>query len=471
MRKKNYLLLYPMMGIAFVVVIAILIGHYCFGCFTDKTQWRQDAAVFEAVVISPTVKHNKVVSCDLQVVNINGEGEGKKISAAFFPDEMGIFPHFKIGDGIIVKSKIERDTTKYARREMHGHTLIFNGNWRRKVICLTSLSDWDRTRIRMLQLRESLLERLHTNLNDSGYPIIAAMTLGDKSNLSKETKQLFSQTGVSHVLALSGLHIGLIFFFLSILITPLFPTIKSRRIAHAFIVIPIWMFVLLVGMPVSAIRSATMITIYAITTASGRGKVPFNTLCFAAVVILIVSPLSLFDIGFQLSFLSVAGIIVCYPILYETIDQQWLIKHGKTSKLWSMTCISVTAQLSTFPLVAYYFGTFSTYFLVANYVIVPLTTVILYITIIYFLAMPIAFLQHIIGMILSGIAWFMTAFLGYLSSLPGATISDLHPDKIEVSMLYLVVILFFSWWNRNNAKRAELLLSAILLLICYSTLT
>ncbi|MDO5446409.1 MAG: ComEC/Rec2 family competence protein [Prevotellaceae bacterium] len=468
MRRKNYYHLYPMAGIAMIVIIVILVGHECFSWFADKTQWQSSPITYQAVVVSPSADHGRITTCDIQIANGASEYCGKKVAAAFLADHDGNHPRFSIGDGMEITSKIETDTTVYARIGIQGRTFIYPDRWQRKKFSIMSLSHLDRTRIRMLQIRERMLSRLQTYTSTEEYAIIAAMTLGDKSNLTRETRDIFSQSGVSHVLALSGLHIGVIFFFLMFLVKQLFPSIYLQRLMGLFIVLPVWMFVFLVGMPTSAIRSATMITIYAFIDALGRGRVSFNTLCFAAVLILVCSPMSLYEVSFQLSFLSVAGIVVCYPLLYETINAKWLMEHRWVSALWSMTCVSITAQIATAPLVAYYFGNFSVCFLASNYLIIPATTAVLYGTIIFFLATPFAAMQAWIGAALCGLVAVMQKFLVFISSLPFASISNLQPDKVEVVMLYIIILLFFRWWHHNNAKRAELLLSAILLLIFYS---
>ena len=468
MRRKNPYHLYPMAGIAIVTIAVILIGHSAFGWFADKTQWSPNPITYKAIVISPAVDHGRITTCDIQLVDAAHEWHGKKVAAAFLTGKDGNHPHYSIGDGLLVTSRIEADTTKYARAGIHGRTFIYPDKWQRKTFSIESLSRLNRTRLRMLQIRERLLTRLQTYTSPEEYAIIAAMTLGDKTSLTRETRDIFSQSGVSHVLALSGLHIGVIFFFLMFLVKQLFPSIYMKRLIGLFIIIPVWMFVFLVGMPTSAIRSATMITIYAFVDALGRGRVSFNTLCFAAVLILLFSPMSLYDVSFQLSFLSVGGILLFYPLLYKMIDIRWLMGHRWVNAVWSMTCVSVTAQISTAPLVAYYFGNFSICFLISNYLIIPATTAVLYGTIIFFLAMPFATLQSWIGIALSWLIMVMERFLGFMSSLPFSSISGLNPDRVEVIMLYIIILLFFSWWNRNNAKRAELLLSAILLLICYT---
>lgn len=471
MRKKNYFLLYPMMGIAVFTIAFIIIGRYCFGLFADKTKWLPHKTNYTAVVVSPATQHAKGKSCTLQIVSIEGEGMGKCIKAYFQSSPYGEEFLLPIGQGVEIESKIARDTSMYARSDLQGTTFIPYDCWQAADVTLESLSAFDELRIKMLQVRESLLKDLRKYIPEQEFAIVAAMTLGDKSRLTKETKDIFSQMGVSHVLALSGLHIGIVFYFVLLIFLPAGTSLRMRRLTNLIAILPIWAFVFLVGLPISAIRAATMITIYALVDALGRRRVSFNILCLACVIILVASPMSLFDIGFQLSFLSVGGILLLYPVLYYTIDAQWLQRHVWLRRLWGISCVSIVAQIATAPLVAYYFGTFSTYFLISNYVVIPLVTLIIYSTIAFFIATPIVVLQQWIGTMLSGCVIFMLKFLTLLSGMPCATISGLHPDCIEVGMLYVVITLFFIWWNKNTANRLKLLLLSLLLLVVYSGFT
>lgn len=467
-----------------MVIFIILLLPSSFTHPTPSTA-EQGNRLHEAVVASPVTNYSsgKVQTCELLLM----DGSRVKMAVFLSPCDKGLDLH--IGDGLLLKGEITQDTTKYARNDIDGIIKLNPDRIRRANIDLQSISAYERTKLRMLMIRESLLQMLRKKTGEGEFAIIAAMTLGDRSQLSrqKDIRSLFANTGVAHVLALSGLHIGVIFMFLSRIVG------QGRRknekgIAHVvrllLILLAIWGFVMLVGMPISAIRSATMISIYAFLSAIGRKRgsynfnnnlwtsslLSFNTLCLAGVIILVVSPASLKDIGFQLSFLSVAGILVLHPLLYPLLSQEKLRRtrprlSACIDKVWAMTVISLSAQIATAPLVAYYFSSFSTVFLLSNYIVIPLATIILYSTILFFAVMFLPVVQAYIGIFLTWLTGLMVGFLHLMADLPFATISDIDIDRIEVALLYIIILLFFRWWNKNSATNLKILLVIFVIFI------
>ena len=155
----------------------------------------------------------------------------------------------------------------------------------------------ERTQQYFLHQRTLLLGRLQSSgLSDDQYAVVAAMALGDKSTLTKELKDTYSKTGASHVLALSGLHLGIIYALLSMLVVGR----RWQTITQVAIILSIWAFVFLVGMSTSVVRSAVMLTVYALLALGHRHKMSVNTLAFTAIVMLLVTPKALFDVGFQM---------------------------------------------------------------------------------------------------------------------------------------------------------------------------
>ena len=255
-----------------------------------------------------------------------------------------------------------------------------------------------RSRTFFLHQRDRLLHRLSDGgLEGDAYAVVAAMALGDKSALTKDLRETYSVTGASHVLALSGLHLGIIYMLLSLLVLGR----RRRMFSQLFLIISIWGFVFLVGMSMSVVRAAIMISVYALLSLGHRDKMSVNTLAFTAIVMLMVHPLSLFDVGFQLSFMAVFSILVWYPFFEGLIPQPFLMSHRLVKWLWTMLAVSCAAQLGTAPLVAYYFGRFSSLFLITNLVVIPAATLILYLSLIVLFVPSIAYLLYNIVTILN----------------------------------------------------------------------
>ena len=294
----------------------------------------------------------------------------------------------------------------------------------------SSISRLDRSKTYFLEKRNELLERLSDHgVDGSVYAVVAAMTLGDKSQLTNELRKTYAITGASHILALSGLHLGIIYTLLSLLL--------SRRrwwiVSQVVIIVCIWLYVFLVGMTVSVVRSAVMITVYALLSLGHRDKMSVNTLAFAAIVMLLFNPLSLFDVGFQLSFLAVLAILLFYPLFEGVWPQPFLMDHRVFKWLWTMLSVSCAAQIGVAPLIVYYFGRFSCFFLLTNLLVVPAATLILYLSLVVLLIPSLAYL--LIYMVDT-----LNHLLTWVTTLPGVSIEGLHPTLLQVSMVYVIIM-------------------------------
>ena len=292
------------------------------------------------------------------------------------------------------------------------------------------MSRIDRSKIFFLRQRAKLLERLKEDgMEGDAYAVVAAMALGDKSALTKELRNVYSVTGASHVLALSGLHLGIIYTLISFLIVGR----RWQTVSQLFCILSIWAFVFLVGMSVSVVRSAIMLTVYALLSLGHRDKMSVNTLAFAALVMLLVSPRSLFDIGFQMSFVAVLSILLWLPVFMGVFSERFLMEHRWVKWCWGMVAVSVAAQTGVAPLIAYYFGRFSSYFLLTNFIVIPAATLILYLSLVVLLIPRLAYL-------LIYIVTKLNAVLAYITTIPGASIDGLHPTLLQVSMVYVIIL-------------------------------
>ena len=302
----------------------------------------------------------------------------------------------------------------------------------------------ERTQQYFLHQRSLLLERLETaGLSDDRYAVVAAMALGDRSALTKELKETYSKTGASHVLALSGLHLGIIYALLSMLVVGR----RWQMITPVATVLSIWAFVFLTGMSASVVRSAVMLTVYALLALGHRQKMSVNTLAFTAIVMLLVTPKALFDVGFQMSFMAVFSILLFVPLFYRPFSAEYLMTHRAVSWLWGMVAVSVAAQIGVAPLIAYYFGRFSCYFLLTNFIVIPAATLILY------LALGTLLIPSL-GVVLASMVGLLNTTLLYIATIPGATIEGLHPSVGLTVAIYgvLLAAYYLLWLTVSNFR-------------------
>ena len=295
----------------------------------DDVVWPEGSVNFsyEAVVVSEPVQKPKTVGMDIVIAQ-----RSQRLKCYIAKD--GRSQGVKIGDRLQLCSKIEGNSGwrqglfDYRRYlEVHGfsgQTFVRASDWQLMEPSWQGLSLWQQMRLRFLCYRHTLLERYRQlGAEPEQYAVLAAMTLGDKSAMTKELREVYAVSGASHVLALSGLHLGIIYMLLSLLVV----SRRFRAVTQVLIVLSIWAFALLVGLPASVVRSALMISTYALLSLFGRGRMSVNALSLAAFCILLVSPDSLFDVGFQLSFLAMLAILLLQPVFEKLIRRKFLFEH------------------------------------------------------------------------------------------------------------------------------------------------
>ena len=427
-----------------IAVCFVLLGWLLMTRQKDSLQvkWPEGEVFYEAVVLSEPVEKPKTMAVDIMLVQ-----GGQKLKGYFYKrsgdsrqESVDKSRTLKIGDGLRIQSRIQpnsdwhRGTFDYRRYlEIHGFvgsTFVASWKWRKAVVSLERLSRLERTKLYFLKLRSRLLKRFAMEDEDSAqYAVLAAMALGDKSALTKELKEVYAVTGASHVLALSGLHLGIIYTLLSLLIVGR----RWQMVSQLLIILCIWSFVFLVGISTSVVRSATMLTVYALMSLGNRDKMTVNTLAFTAVVMLVVNPLSLYDVGFQMSFMAVFAILILIPMITGVFSAEYLLSHRAIRWVWSMVAVSVSAQIGVAPLIAYYFGRFSTYFLLTNFIVIPAATLILWLS-------PVVLLFPSLAYILLYIVKCLNTVLEQIATWPGASIEALHPSVLQTVMIYVVIL-------------------------------
>ena len=398
-------------------------------------KWPEGEVVYEAVVMSNPVEKPKTMAVDILLAE-----SGRLLKCYLYKDERS--KNLRVGDGLRIQSRICENrnwrvgTFDYRRYlEVHGFTgttFVSSRKWRKAQVSLASISHFDRTKLFFQKWRNRLLERLSPTIGGEAYAVIAAMTLGDKSALTSELRDIYSVTGASHVLALSGLHLGIIYTLLSFFVVGR----RCKALSQVMLILGVWGFVLIVGMSVSIMRSALMLSVYALLSLGHRDRMSVNTLAFTAIVLLVINPLSLFDVGFQLSFVAVLAILVWMPLFERAFSWELLMSHRVLKWAWGMVAVSCAAQIGVAPLIAYYFGRFSCYFLLTNFIVIPAATLILYLTVIV-----IAFPTHAYLLLYIGDG--LNAILSYIAKLPGASIEGLHPTLLQTAMVYVIIVAFY----------------------------
>lgn len=261
--------------------------------------------------------------------------------------------------------------------------------------------------------------------------VASTLILGYRADLSEETLDAYSKTGTIHALSVSGMHVGLIYLVINFAFAFL-DRLKSGRFVKFLLTLSlIWLYTLVAGMAPSVLRAAIMLSIYITGTTFKKHLNSNNLLCCAAFMMLLYNPFLIYDVGFQLSYLSVFGLIFLQPIIYGWFNFQ----NIALDKLWNFCALSFAAQLATFPLALYYFHQFPLYFLISNlFILLP-------VSIIMYLGLVILFLRaDFLGSIFEWLINFNNAGLKWIAELPFASISGIWISKAELLLLSTTLI-------------------------------
>ncbi len=276
-----------------------------------------------------------------------------------------------------------------------------------------------------------ILRLQSSGIGDESLALTSALILGRKDMLTWERRAQFSEAGVSHLLALSGLHMGILYGVLYLLMIRWF-----RHTRWSWFTLPptlfiIWGYSLMAGMPTSLVRASIMLTILTICSMDDRHTSTIHVLALSALVMLMIDPNCIFDIGFQLSYFAVLFILLVYVPLSSSLV---FSNHPILSWILSMLAVSFAAQLGTAPLCMYYFSTFPIFSALVSLLLIPLTTLIIY-GALALLLFPFQGLAIAVDWLIQAEGWIVEKWI----QIPGTTIHDLHPSIWSVILIYALL--------------------------------
>ena len=296
------------------------------------------------------------------------------------------------------------------------------------------------------------------NFSKDELSVMNALLLGQRQDISDELTANYSKAGAVHILAISGLHVGIILVLLSFVLKPLERVKRGKLIKLVLIISFLWFFAVLAGMSASVTRAVTMFSALALGQFFNKKNAVEQSLVFSMFIIVLWKPIFLFDIGFQLSYLAVFGIIWIQPLVYNA----WTPKLYIAAKGWQLFTVSLAAQIGVLPLSLFYFHQFPGLFFVSNLIIIPFLGVILGIGIIvvvlsYYSVLP-AFMVTIYG----GVISVLNKTVVFIAKQETFLFSDISFSAIKMFFLYLLIIAYFQFILKKNAKRCMFFLSLVL---------
>ena len=304
---------------------------------------------------------------------------------------------------------------------------VSDDEWRRTDVRSASLLDPIR------KLRAVLIEMLRQgDLSGPEGQIATALVLGYKEDLDPKLKRSFSEAGAMHVLAVSGLHVGIIFMALSFMLKWMERWQYGKFMKTILVILLIWFYAMLTGFSPSVFRATVMFTVIGSAGLFTKQANIFNTLAASAFIMLLFDPRLLFNVGFQLSYSAVIGIVALYPKLSPMVTSRfWLV-----NKVWDLTAVSIAAQIATFPLTLLYFHQIPIYSVLSNLVIIPAAFAIIALGGVYLLISWIDPLALVISKALWAVLWATNNIMELISDLPTPVLIFELIGQVEAILIY-----------------------------------
>jgi competence protein ComEC len=353
---------------------------------------------------------------------------------------------------------MDLDYEWYLRKQGYAATgFVREGQW----MHVSHTSAW---RYAALQYRSHLIDVMRTlDLSEKSFALNVAMTFGYRNLMDEDVTRSFTSAGISHLVAISGLHVQLIFMALHSALAFMGSRRKYRTLRCLIILPCIWAFTFMTGLAPSLVRAAVMITIYGIGEMLGKRSFTLNIVYSSATMMLLCDPLYLLDVGFQLSYAAVLSIVVIYPMLKRLHKTE----NPVISHFWSAFCISIAAQLGTAPLCLYYFHQFPVYFWITNMIIVPLSGPLLIGTLISIGAQMLIILPVEIYYPLECILQAAIVTAKSVEELPFSVIPGFYPDEIQTVLSYGLLFSAVAFFRNKNVRRIYLFQFFVLLQVIY----
>lgn len=367
-------------------------------------------------------------------------------------------PALRTGDYLLVKNTFREirssgnpgsfNYADYCRRQQVFHTaLLKEGEWRKLATHQNSYRSF------FAETNRRVRAALNSCLPDSSSRGIAeALLIGYRENIDPEVWQAYSQTGIVHIIAISGMHMAMVYQSLRWLLLqiPLFRRKPGAAVLSALLFM--WLFAFLTGLPPSVSRAAFMFTLIGLGELSGR-KIPvYNNLAASAFLLLCINPYWIADVGFQLSYLAVLSLAIFYTPIYR----KFYIPYRLPDAVWKLIAGTLAAQILTFPLCLYYFHQFPILFVLTNLVAVPASTLILYLELLLLALRWCDALAHFLGQLISGLIQGMNASILHISHWRFAVWNELQLSPLQ-TMLWYVLLLALSVWLWHRQVRAFLM--------------
>lgn len=378
--------------------------------------------------------------------------------------------NLKYGDFILCNSKIiptpaPKNPSEFNYKKYLAFHQIFHQTYLNKQHWVyTGIKDANWLLANSYRLRNYLLHLISSaNITGDEYAIGSALILGYEDDLSNVVISSFAATGALHVLSVSGLHVGIVFLVINFFLQYLGESKPARITRFVMSLAGLWLYALITGLSPSVWRAAAMFSLITMGKFYKKDISTINIVGCSAFILLCINPYMITEVGFQLSYLAVIGIVILHPKFYELLT----IKNKILDQVWTISCVSVAAQLITFPLGLLYFHQFPNYFLFSNLLIIPLSTIILYGGILLLAVAKIPIAGALVAKVLYGLLWLLKSTVAVFENLPYAIMDGIAISTLETFLVYGILIGLFCFWMYKKLIYVQL---SLMITIFFCTL-
>jgi len=375
---------------------------------------------------------------------------------------------FHTGDLVFLKNKFQDIKSSLNPHQFnYKHYLKKQGINQQVYITHQEILLLDESKVSLLRFIDAFRVKIQKSLRryhftDDELAVMNALLLGQRQEISKQLSDNYSKAGAIHILAVSGLHVGVILLILSLILKPLERVNNGKLIKLVLVILSLWFFAILAGLSASVIRAVTMFSAIALGQFFNKRNAVEHSLIFSMFIILLWKPLFLFDVGFQLSYTAVFGIIWIQPVLY----QLWKPNFFIVDKGWQLITVSVAAQLGVLPISLFYFHQFPALFFISNLIIIPFLGVILGLGLVvlvlsYESILPL-FLEGFYGDVIS----ILNKVVAFVARQESFLFSEISFSALKMIFSYLLIISGFQLFLKLNTKRCFLFFGSILAFQC-----
>ncbi|MGD2033698.1 MAG: ComEC/Rec2 family competence protein [Bacteroidales bacterium] len=276
------------------------------------------------------------------------------------------------------------------------------------------------------------------SIKDDELAVLSALAAGNREYLGDEIKNRYAGAGAMHVLAVSGLHVGILYLFLSMILFRNRQTSFFKGLRFCVILLSIWLFAFITGLSSPVVRASLMFSFFLAGKSFNRTTNSYNILAASALIVLVNDPLELCRVGFQFSYLAVLGIVYIQPRLFALVK----FNYALADRIWQLMTVSIAAQLSLLPLSLYYFHRFPVYFWLTNVLIIPLVWLIMVCTMVFFIVLAVGPLALAVSSALDFLLKSLNFIVESINLLPAAVVSGIRFEAIHLVSGYLLILAF-----------------------------